>query len=194
MLLPVRLMLPFEALRVLLPPRKRPVPFVLLPVRLMLPLVAFRVLVPLLNWRPVPFVLLPVRLMLPLVAFRVLVPWRSIPVPFVLLPVRLMLPLVAFRVLVPLLNWRPVPSVKLPAVMFAFVTFTRLPLRVILPTWLPLEVFRVVPVTFIVTLFEAFAVPAVIFPPLVVILTLLPRVMVPVLLVLAAARLTFSLP
>src|SRR5699024_4089441 len=104
-------MLPFEALRVLLPPRKRPVPFVLLPVRLMLPLVAFRVLVPLLTWRPVPFVLLPVRLMLPLVAFRVLVPllnWR--PVPFVLLPVRLMLPLVAFRVLVPF-NWRPMPVV-----------------------------------------------------------------------------------
>src|SRR5699024_8652002 len=161
-----RLMLPFEALRFLLPPRKSPVPFVLLPVRLMLPLVAFRVLVPF-NWRPVPFVLLPVRMM----------SWVAISVTlFRLEPFA-----VAF-------------SVKLPAVMFAFVTFTRLPLRVILPAWLALEVFRVVPVTFIVTLFEAFAVPAVISPPLVVIFTLLPRVMVAVLLVLAAARLTFSLP
>src|SRR5699024_4781612 len=160
------LMLPFEALRVLLTPRKRPVPFVLLPVRLMLPLVAFRVVLPF-NWRPLPFVLLPVRMM----------SWVAISVtllrsaPFA----------VAF-------------SVKLPEVMLVFVIFTRVPLMVILPAWLPLEVFRVVPVTFIVTLFEAFAVPAVISPPLVVILTLLPRVMVPVLLVLAAARLTFSFP
>src|SRR5699024_201511 len=187
-------MLPFEALRVLLPPRKRPVPFVLLPVRLMLPLVAFRVLVPLLNWRPVPFVLLPVRLMLPLVAFRVLVPFNWRPMPVVLLPVRMMSWVAISVTLFRLEPFAVALSVKLLAVMIAIVTFTRLPLRVILPAWLPLEVFRVVPVTFIVTLFEAFAVPAVIFPPLVVILTLLPRVMVPVLLVLAAARLTFSLP
>ena len=107
------------------------------------------------------------------VAFSVVLPARLIPFPLVLFPARVML--LAVSVLLPL---------------------NRIPLSFPVPAnWmLPFDAFRVVLLIDIFTLFEAFAAPAVIFPPFVVILTLSPRVMVPVLLVLAAARLTFSFP